>query len=196
MKTKHYLLVGFLLVALLIAFAGRLIPHPANFTPIGALALFAGMYLVPLRGISRRGTGKHWFWLFLPLGVMFVTDLVIGFYDTKLMLVVYGSFLFYGIFGLLIKDKKNVGAITLATLAGSFLFYLSTNFAVWAFSPMYAPTMEGLMLSYTMGLPFLKYTLLGDLFFVGVFVGAYQLATIALLHKERWKESLVRLIGY
>ena len=179
---KKHLLIGFLLAALAIALAGRLIPHPPNFTPVGALALFAGIYL------ARK---SRWA-LLLPLAVMFLADLVIGFYDAKLMLVVYGSFLFYGVFGLLIKNKKNVGTITLATLAGSFLFYLITNAAVWAFSPLYAPTLEGLMLSYTMGLPFLKYTLLGDLFFVGVFVGAYELA-IHLIRQKAFKLSLIKL---
>lgn len=184
---KRHLLIGFLLAALAIALAGRLIPHPPNFTPVGALALFAGMYL------ARK---SKWA-LVLPLAVIFLTDLAIGFYDFKLMVVVYGSFLFYGVFGLLVKDKRNIGTITLATLAGSFLFYLTTNFAVWAFSPFYPLTSEGLMLSYTMALPFLKYTLLGDLFFIGVFVGAYELA-LALLHRKQFvlneiKESLISL---
>ena len=179
---KKYLLIGFLLAALGIALAGRLIPHPPNFTPVGALALFVGMYL------ARKNTWA----LLLPLAVIFLTDLAIGFYDTKLMLVVYGSFLFYGVFGLLVKNKRNVGTITLATLAGSFLFYLTTNFAVWAFSPLYAPTLQGLMLSYTMGLPFLKYTLLGDLFFVGMFVGAYELA-VHLIRQKAFKLSLAKL---
>ena len=183
---KKHLIVAFLLVALAIALAGRLIPHPPNFAPIGALALFAGIYL----------SQKNKWALLLPLAVLFLTDLAIGFYDTKLMLVVYGSFLFYGVFGLLIKDKKNFGTITLATLAGSFLFYLATNFGVWAFSPMYAPTLDGLMLSYTMGLPFLKYTLLGDLFFVGMFVGAYELAVVLVYKKQVFfKEALAKLKG-
>ena len=183
---KKHIIIAFLLVALAIALAGRLIPHPPNFTPIGALALFVGIYLAQ----------KSRWALLLPLAVMFLADLAIGFYDTKVMLIVYGSFLFYGVFGLLIKDKKNFGTITLATLAGSFLFYLTTNFGVWAFSPLYAPTLEGLMLSYTMGLPFLKYTLLGDLFFVGMFVGAYELA-LALVYKKQifLKETLAKLKG-
>ena len=179
---KKHLIVAFLLVALAIALAGRLIPHPPNFAPIGALALFAGIYL----------SQKNKWALLLPLAVLFLTDLAIGFYDTKLMLVVYGSFLFYGVFGLLIKDKKNFGTITLATLAGSFLFYLITNFGVWAFSPMYAPTLDGLMLSYTMGLPFLKYTLLGDLFFVGIFVGAYELV-VYFVRERALKFGLAKL---
>ena len=182
---NKYIFIGFIVAALAIALAGRLIPHPANFTPIGALALFIGIYLAQ----------KSRWALLLPLAAMFIADLVIGVYDAKLMLVVYGSFLFYGVFGLLIKDKKNVGTVVLATLAGSFLFYPATNFGVWAFSPVYDSTLEGLMLSYTMGLPFLKYTLLGDTFFALVFVGGYELVTLAALYKERWRESLDKLIG-
>ncbi|MDP2735291.1 MAG: hypothetical protein Q8P12_03725, partial [bacterium] len=121
---KRHLLIAFLLAAVALAVAGRLVPHAPNFTPVGALAVFAGLYLAR--------TSK---WaLVLPLGVMFAADLAIGFYDFKLMAVVYGSILFYGIFGMLVRNKRSLGTITLATLAGSLLFYLTTNFAVWAFS--------------------------------------------------------------
>lgn len=173
LRSKNALLAGSVFLILAIALAGRLVPHPPNFAPIGALALFAGLYLA----------NKSRWALLLPLGAMFLTDLAIGFYDAKLMLVVYGSFLFYGIFGYFIKDQKSLGTVTLATLAGSFLFYLTTNFAVWAFSPWYPPDLSGLMLSYFMALPFLKYTLLGDLFFTGVFVGGYELALAVLRRK-------------
>jgi hypothetical protein len=170
---KKHLLIGFLLLALGITLAGRLIPHAPNFTPVGALCLFVGMYLAK--------TSK-WF-LLLPLGVMFLADLIIGFYDLRLMVVVYVSFLLYGVFGLLILKKKSIKTIALATMAGSFLFYLATNFAVWALTPFYEPNLSGLMLSYAMALPFLKYTLLGDIFFMGVFVGTYEFA-LAALHKK------------
>ena len=108
------------------------------------------------------------------------------------MLVVSGSFLLYGIFGLLVTDRKNLGNVALATLAGSWLFYLITNAAGWLFSPWYSAGIEGLMLSYAMGLPFLKYTLLGDLFFVGMFVGAYELVT-RLIRQKAFKLSLAKL---
>lgn len=165
----------FLLLAIGVAVAGRFLPHLPNFTPIGALALFVGVYLA----------GKSKWALMLPLGVMFLSDLFIGFYDFKLMAVVYGSFLFYVFSGFLVRNTKNVGIIALATLAGSFLFYLTTNFAVWAFSSWYPHTISGLFFSYTLALPFFKYTLLGDLFFTGIFFGAYELVATFLLRKER-----------
>tara|TARA_Y100000310_G_C20672931_1_gene811279 strand:- start:1150 stop:1713 length:564 start_codon:yes stop_codon:yes gene_type:complete len=180
-------LFGFLFFVLIAAILVRLFPHAPNFTPVGALALFAGVYLAK----------KSRFALLLPLGVMFLTDLFIGFYDFKLMAMVYLSFLFYAVFGLLIQKRKNLLSIASATLAGSFLFYLMTNFAVWAFSSFYPATLQGLMFSYSMALPFLKYTLLGDLFFVAVFFGAYELVLAALYKKQALlneiKESLISL---
>lgn len=156
----------FTIAAALASIAVRLLPHLPNFAPVGALALFAGVY------VARK---SKWA-LLVPLGVMFVSDLFIGFYDLKLMFVVYGSFLFYGFFGFLIRNTKHVGTLALATLAGSSFFYLTTNFAVWAFSSWYPHTLSGLLLSYTLALPFFKYTLLGDLFFTSVLFGVYELA--------------------
>jgi len=88
--------------------------------------------------------------------------------------------------------RKHQIRVHLATLAGSMLFYLITNAAVWLFSPWYPAGIEGLMLSYTMALPFLKYTLLGDLFFVGVFVGVYELA-VHIVRQRVFKLSLTKL---
>lgn len=158
----------FLIAIVGISIATRLLPHPPNFTPITALALFAGVYA------SRV---SKWY-LLAPLGAMLASDLFVGFYEWKTMAVVYASFFAIGLLGLLMQKHKNVGTITLGALAGSILFYLTTNFAVWAFSGMYEPTFNGLLLSYTMALPFFKFTLLGDLFYTGVFFGAYELVSI------------------
>lgn len=160
-------LIFFLLGAGTLSVVARLLPHPANFTPMAALALFAGVYA------SRV---EKWY-LLAPLGAMLASDVFVGFYEWKTMAVVYGSFFAIGLLGLLVQRYKNLGTIALGTLGGSLLFYCTTNFAVWAFSGMYSPTLEGLMLSYYMALPFLKFTLLGDLFYVSLFFGIYELAT-------------------
>lgn len=161
-------LIFFLLGAGILSIAARLLPHPANFTPMAALALFTGVYA------SRV---SKWY-LLAPLGAMLVSDVFVGFYEWKIMAVVYGSFLAIGLFGLLVRMfEARLQTVMLGTLAGSILFYLTTNFAVWAFSGMYSLTFDGLMLSYTMALPFLKFTLLGDLFYVSLFFGIYELAT-------------------
>lgn len=156
----------FIGIAVLVTFGARLLPHSPNFTPVGALALFAGVYLAR----------KHWLGLLLPLLVMFASDLVIGFYDKTLMVVVYISFLGYSIIGMLAAKKFNPATVFLGSIGGAVLFYLTTNFAVWALSSSYPHTFQGLMMCYTLALPFFRSTILGDIFFTGVFFGAYELA--------------------
>jgi len=167
--------VFFLLIIIGISIATRLLPHPPNFTPIAALALFAGVYASKV---------SKWY-LLLPLGVMLFSDLFVGFYELKTMVVVYGSFFAIGLVGMLVQKRKNTGTIVLGTLLGSVLFYLATNFAVWAFSGMYALTLEGLMLSYYMALPFFKFSLLGNALYVTLFFGIYEFAT-SLSYKHHY----------
>ena len=152
-----YLLIGMAVVL-------RVMPHAPNFAPIAALALFGGVYL------NRR------FALLIPLAALFVSDFFIGFYSYKIMLSVYLSFGLIGLGGMWLRKHKRIGPVVGATLAGSTLFFLVTNFAVWAFGSLYPPTLGGLLASYTMALPFFKNTLFGDLFYTGVLFGSYELA--------------------
>ena len=178
-------LLGFTFIALLAAVAVRLLPHIPNFTPLGAFALFVGVF------VAR----KHWWGLLLPLFAMFLSDLFIGFYDFKLMAVVYGSFLIYGVIGKVLGNlvsnpetkfpsTPGAGMVFLGSVGGAVVFYLTTNFAVWLFSTWYPHTVSGLLLSYTLALPFFKYTLLGDLFFTGVLFGVYELSAAFLYHRQ------------
>lgn len=163
--SKKFFLV-FLLMIVGISIATRLLPHPPNFAPIAALALFAGVYA------SRI---SKWY-LLLPLGAMLLSDMFLGFYEWKIMAFVYVSFLIIAVSGLLIRKYKNFGTIVLGSLGSAILFYLTTNFAVWAFTGMYAPNLEGLLLSYSMALPFFKFTIAGNLIYAGLFFGAYEAA--------------------
>lgn len=142
----------------------RLLPHAPNFAPIGALALFIGFY-------STRKL-----WLLFPLAAMLISDAFIGFYDWKLMTVVYSSFLIYGLLGWIIKNQRSFVTMVSATMAGALFFFLATNFAVWIFGNVYSHTWEGLMLCYTMALPFFRNTLFGDLFYIVVYVTVYELS--------------------
>lgn len=158
---------------ILIGIALRLIPHAPNFAPVAAMALFAGVYF------SKKTA------LFLPLAAMFASDIFIGFYEPKIMAAVYGSFILTVILGFWLKKNKKPHAILAGSILSSVLFFLITNFAVWAFSPWYAKTIFGLMQSYYMALPFFRNTLLGDLFYAAVFFGAYELAIVYI--KKRFK---------
>lgn len=146
---------------ILIAISLRLAPHPPNFAPIAAMALFGGAYL------NKR------YALIVPLLAMLASDFFLGFHNT--MIFVYGSFLLTGTIGLWLKNHKNVQNIIGASLAASILFYLITNFGVWLVSSMYPKSIMGLFQSYFYALPFFRNTIVGDLFFAGLFFGSYEL---------------------
>jgi hypothetical protein len=145
----------------------RVMPHPANFVPIAAVALFGAVFIKDKR-IA----------LALPLAAMIVSDVFIGFDTLQSRLVIYGCFFAIGLIGLWIRNHKNIFTVVGGSLVGSTLFYLVTNL-VWLYPPkMYPHTIEGQILSYTNALPFYKYTLLGDLFYVALFFGLYELVKL------------------
>lgn len=169
---KKLLMLG-LIFLVAVGLTMRLVPHPANFTPVFAIALFAGYYLP-----------KKWA-IILPITVMLISDLFIGFYDWKLMSVVYSCFILAGLIGLAIRKSRRVSSVITATLLVSISFFLITNFAVWLFSSWYAPNWSGLMLCYTLAVPFFKNTLMGNLFFTGILFGGYEM--LKLLVSQRIK---------
>jgi hypothetical protein len=119
---------------------------------------------------------------------MLVSDLIIGFYSPLVMASVYASFILVGLLGMWLKNHKTIGNVVIVTLFSSILFYLITNFAVWAFPGsfmMYPKTWQGLMDCYIMGLPFYRNTALGDLFYVGALFGSYEI--VAMMVKKRRK---------
>lgn len=138
----------------------RLIPHPPNFAPIGALALFSGANI--------DGMGAF----IIPLVSMILSDLILGFHDT--MIFVYGSFAMMVILGKLIKNQWNFKTLIFASFASSILFFAVTNLGVWATGTMYQRNIQGLMEAYVMGLPFLRNTVLGDIFYTLLFFYGYK----------------------
>jgi len=126
--------------------------------------LFAGVYF------SKRTA------LILPVAAMLISDIFIGYYGISLMAVVYGSFLLYVLLGFWLKKNKKWYTIGGSAILGAVLFFLITNFAVWAFTPWYAKTLSGLIQCYLMALPFFRNTLFGNLFYVSAFFGIYELA--------------------
>jgi len=166
---KKYL-PAFILITL--GIAARFLPHPANFAPIGAIAIFSGIYLP-----------KKWA-VILPLVAMFFSDIFIGFYAWPVMLSVYGSLAIMGLIGLAVRKNKKLGTVLGGTILGSIIFYLVTNFSVWAFGSLYTHNLAGLAQSYVMAIPFFRNSLLGDLFYTGVLVGAYEVS-LALLYREK-----------
>ena len=149
----------------------RLIPHLPNFAPIAALGLFGGTYL------NKK------YALLVPLGAMFISDYFIGFASFPVTFSVYFSFFLIGLIGLWLRRHKNLSNIIGATLAGSILFFLITNFAVWAFTPWYAKNWAGINQCYLLALPFFRNTILGDLFYVSTMFGLFELAKFSVRKK-------------
>jgi len=140
----------------------RLLPHPPNFAPIAAMALFGGAYF-----------NKKSLAFVIPLVAMFLTDAIIGFYSYAWM--VYISFALIVLAGMVMLRKINVKNILIASLTASVSFFAITNFGVWALGTLYPKTPAGLMESYIAAIPFFQNALIGDLFFVGVMFGVYEL---------------------
>ncbi len=151
------------LVIILIAAGLRIAPHPWNFTPIGAMALFSGA-LVRDRRLA----------FLFPLVTLFAGDIFLGFH--KLMPVVYASFLISVLIGRLLQNRRTLARITAATLLGAVQFFVVTNFGVWAVGDFYPRTLAGLAACYAAGIPFFWNTLAGDAFYVGILFGSFALA--------------------
>ena len=152
-----------LIIPAIIIFAAftRLMPHPPNFTPIIAMGLFGGAYLKDKRLA-----------LLLPMGAMLIADIFLGFHGT--MLWVYGSLIIITTMGFLLKSGVNLKNGAIATLGGSLLFFLVTNFGVWASGSFYPKTVEGLMSCYAAGIPFFGNTLVGSVFYSSLMFFGYE----------------------
>jgi hypothetical protein len=150
------------LLMVLAAAAMRIIPHPANFSPIAAMALFSGAVL------GRRSIGIA---VAIPMVAMFLSDLVIGFHNQ--MIAVYGSMALISVLGTWVYGKRSAFRIATGTLGGAILFFVVTNFSVWAVGGGYEKSVSGLVTCYTMAIPFFQNTLVGDAIFACVLFGIY-----------------------
>jgi uncharacterized protein DUF6580 len=142
----------------------RLVPHPMNFAPIGALALFGGAYFS-----SKREA------LAIPLLSLIVGDVFTGFH--QVIPFIYASFLVSVAIGFWLRRKRSGPRIGAATLAGAIQFFLVTNFAMWASSiGSFPKTSGGLAACYIAGIPLFWNTLAGDAFYATLLFGGMALA--------------------
>jgi len=180
MVSKRGKIIEFIIVLffILAGISLRLLPHPPNFAPIAAIALFGGVYL------SRKVS------LTLPVAVMVISDIFLGgYYHLPVMASVYGSFLLMVILGFWLKKHKKWYTIGGSAILSAVLFFVITNFAVWAFTPWYLKTLSGIVQCYIVAIPFFKNTLLGNLFYVTVFFGAYEVIKVWLDRKFAVREK-------
>jgi hypothetical protein len=197
------LALGVAIVAGFIATILRIVPHPPNFSSVGALGLFGGARL------------RAWQAYLFPLAIMIVSDLllwVLTGFDFKYSLghlsrvFVYASFMIYVFIGRWLRDTNSITSIALAATLGGLQFFLLTNFCEWLFQPMqpyydqipaafqYSRDWSGLMTCFTFALPFyqgevpyvehpfmlftdfrlsLVWTVLGDVVFTTIYMLVY-----------------------
>ena len=161
---------------IVLAALSRFLPHPFNFTPIAAIALFGGAYF-----------SNRWLAIIIPLAAMLISDTMHelftgnGFHSG--MPIIYGSFMLVSILGIIALRKVTPLKVVGAALASSLIFFLITNFAFFytesavADSNMgtYPHNWTGIIASYVAGIPFLRNQILGDLFYSGVLFGGFYL---------------------
>ena len=138
--------------------------HPENFAPIDATALFAGAYF-----------GRKWLAFLLPLFSVWISDFIVNYqvyhkwvwfyegfywqYGFYLAVVLFSSYYFQN------PASRKSRKVPIASLMVSLAFFLVSNFGVWAGPIPYPHTWNGLVLCYTMGIPFFRGTLVSDLIY-------------------------------
>jgi hypothetical protein len=158
------LLRGAVIMALIVLSAVlRIVPHPWNLTPVGAMALFSGAMF-----------RNRWIAFLLPLASLFAGDVFVGFH--KLMLIVYASFAISVAIGRWLAEKRSAAKIGGAVFLGAAQFFVVTNFAVWAVGGFYPKTAAGLMSCFVAGVPYFWNTLVGDALYACVLFGGFVLA--------------------
>jgi hypothetical protein len=172
---KLHLRTGLLILLIIVAAFSRMLPHLPNFSPLAAISLFGAAYF-----------SKKWQMFMIPLVATWLSDLFInnyiyaeyypsftwfynGFYWQ------YGSYLCIIVLSIFLFKKVNTSRIIGGALMATALFFLISNFGVWLGSKSYPQTFSGLLSCYTAGIPFLKGTLLGNMFYTAVLFGSFEL---------------------
>ena len=145
MKIKFDKIQKLVLLIIIFGVICRLIPHPPNFSPVTTIALFSGLNF----------TDKKIAFL-VPVLILFLSDLIIGI--SVINLFVYSGFLAVVFLGTRVRSIKFSNI-----LLSSLIFFLISNFGVWVIG--YPKNIEGLLLCYSMAIPFFGYSIAGDLFF-------------------------------
>jgi len=154
-----------------LAALSRLLPHPPNFTAVGAMALFGAAYLSP-----------RWLGFAVPFAALWMSDLIINnvvyatYFDQFVWFYNPSNYIGFGLVmvaGTLLLRRIRLSNLVLASFSASLIFFVVSNFAVWLSNPLYPKTGEGLVACYMAGVPFFWNTLAGDLSFSLLLFGSF-----------------------
>ena len=175
-RTRADFWMDVLLVAFLIGFdvVARLLPHAPGVWPFAASALFAGRVLrIPALAVI------------VPLAAVLLSNVALAGDDWRITLVVCAAITLPAFAGMLARRWQGAIPVIAAMLSCSLIFFVTTNFAVWAFGSLYPHSWQGLVQCYVAALPFLDKTVLGDLFWTAVLFGGSWLVQRAPLPSRR-----------
>lgn len=152
------------------------LPLMPNFSPLGATCLLGAAHF-----------DKKWKAFLVPIAATWLSDIFVinviyadhypeftllysGFYwqyASYALIVLFGRFLY----------AKNISAIKIAVggVGAGLIFFIVSNFGVWASGSTYSPDLGGLINCYVAGIPFYKGSLLGNLFYSVLLFGTYYL---------------------
>jgi len=159
MNKRTIAIVSIILVAALT----RLIPHPMNFAPLGAMALFGSAYL------GRKGLG-----LLVTMVAWMISDLLLNNFIyasngftlfTEGAVFIYGSIALIYLLGTKVLSKVTLSRMLVGSVAASVIFFVVSNFGVWMGGMIYPMSFEGLVACYAAALPFFQNTVAGDLIY-------------------------------
>ncbi len=162
---------------LAIGVLGRWAQPTWNFTPIAAVTVLGGYYF--------RQTLPA---ILLPMGVLAMSDLLLPSHDSWPVLASVHLMMIVPL--LLGRSARNSQGLRRGVLLGlcgfvpATAFFLVTNFAVWMFKSTYDATFEGLLTCYAAALPFYRWMLAGDVFYLGVLLGCLALAGAQMPRRE------------
>lgn len=157
----------FIATGLILAVAiTRFLPHPPNFSPVMAVALFGSAVF------ANRYIGFT-----VALLAMVVSDFFLGMHST--LPFVYASMLLAAFLGNLLRENRSVLRIVATTMAGSVLFFVVTNLGVFIMQDLYAKNLQGLGECFAMALPFFQNSLAGDMVFTAVLFSMHHVFVTA-----------------
>ncbi len=162
MSGKNANLVLVIALIAVAAFSRFLFAGMPNFSPVMAMALFGGAML-----------NKKLAYV-IPVAAMLLTDIYFGFHNT--MFAVYGSFLLTVLIGQKFVSNPNIKNVAASSVVSALLFFVVTNFAVWAMSGMYTLDFSGLVACYVAAIPFFKSTLASSMLFSAIIFGTYAIS--------------------
>ena len=158
---------------IVLACLSRLLPHPPNFSPIAAVALFGGAFF------ANRGLA-----VFVPLAALFASDVILavgagglysGYIGSTGQMLVYAATALISVIGFSLRKNQRSLPVIGAGLVGTAMFFLITNFGAFLSDPNYPKTLAGLGAAYVAGIPFLKWSVISTMMFSAILFGGFQL---------------------